>query len=268
MRQNPAPFTSGYSVVIVANEKGGVGKSTLASYIGCAASLEGASCMYFEIDDQQRLQVLTGSPTVRIKMPNDEMILVNDQAVNETLDPLFTAVCSPQKVDLIIIDVGANTDLQFLQAAQMLGIDKDAKDAGQSIAFVIPITGSAECVSAGLRTAKRSKIAFPSADIQLSNMFFARDGVIAEQLSESNKEYRQLCELATTCFNFEALRPRTLHAFESMSTSLSSFAQMSKELISDRSGLPLFTAKSVHTQFMLHFVKVVSEVRRSLRFQR
>lgn len=118
-------------VISISNIKGGVGKSSTASVLGCGLSEKGYKVLMIDSDPQTNLTMC-----FLPEQEDDAPSLYHIYAEGKKIDDVKIAV--KERLDLLIGDFAlCNADMQFLKAGRLKMLDKALKNLEEKYDFVI-----------------------------------------------------------------------------------------------------------------------------------
>ena len=163
--------------IIIANEKGGVGKSTLALAITDRLTVAAYSPVVVQIDRQQRLSAALGRNVITIA--SDPKAARTDPAKElARFSPVLDAIERADAAAPIVIDVGAGEVGRFCEWAELVDLDDEFGEFGFRPVVFVPFTAEAEAMRQAHWTVERLTTAIPGANIILAEN--QRDGRIAD----------------------------------------------------------------------------------------
>jgi len=113
---------SGPPLFVVANQKGGVGKSTFSLAVADKLTLDGREPVVIQIDNQQRLSRALGREIITIQSDPKATRFEAEQELRR-FSPLLDAVQSAAGKSPILIDIGAGEVGRFAQWARVTSRD-------------------------------------------------------------------------------------------------------------------------------------------------
>jgi hypothetical protein len=163
--------------IVVANEKGGVGKSTLALAITDKLTIAGLSPVVIQIDRQKRLSAALGQEIITIA--SDPKAARTDPGKElARFSPVLDAITRSDAAAPIVIDIGAGEVGRFSEWAALVDLDEELGEFGFHPIVFVPFTAEAEAVRQAHWTIERLTAAIPGAEfILVENQ---RDGRIAD----------------------------------------------------------------------------------------
>ncbi|MCA3581741.1 MAG: AAA family ATPase [Burkholderia sp.] len=163
--------------IVVANEKGGVGKSTLALAITDKLAIAGHSPVVIQIDRQKRLSAALGQSVITIA--SDPKAARTDPGKElARFSPVLDAVEQAATSAPIVIDVGAGEVGRFSEWAALVDLDEEFGEFGFHPVVFVPFTAEAEAIRQAHWTVERLTTAIPGAAIILAEN--QRDGCVAD----------------------------------------------------------------------------------------
>jgi len=163
--------------IIVANEKGGVGKSTLALAITDKLVIAGYSPVVVQIDRQKRLSAALGQDVITIA--SDPKAARTDPAKElARFSPVLDAVERAEAGAPIIIDIGAGEVGRFSEWAALVDLGEELGEFGFYPVVFVPFTAEAEAIRQAHWSVERLTTAIPGAEIILAEN--QRDGRITD----------------------------------------------------------------------------------------
>lgn len=151
-------------LIIVANEKGGVGKTTLSLAIFDRLALDGTAPFIIQVDRQQRLKAALGGAVLTIE--SDPKAQRQDPALEiRRFSPILERVELLSKQSSILIDIGAGEAGRFAAWASLVDLQEDIAEWGIPCDILIPYLSEAESIRQASWTADRLRTALPDARI-------------------------------------------------------------------------------------------------------
>ena len=163
-------------LIIIASEKGGVGKTTLSLAVYDRLTLEGANPTVIQVDRQRRLSAAIDSDVLTIA--SDPQAQRQDPALEiRRFSPIMTRIESAAKQAPILIDVGAGEAGRFAAWAGLVDLQEDLDEWDLKCCVLIPFLAEAESIRQAAWTADRLHAALPKASIAFIEN--CRDGEVA-----------------------------------------------------------------------------------------
>ncbi len=166
------------SFVILANAKGGVGKTTLATLIADLWTMTGQAYRAFQVDDQRRLEAMLGAQVGTI-VPDFEAAMRQPRALTGPFAPVYTALSEAAGTDRkILLEAGANRVELTALWTRKTELQEDLTAWGVRSVVMVPATVEAEA----LRQAAVALRTFGEALPEASLVFVEnqRDGRLAD----------------------------------------------------------------------------------------
>jgi hypothetical protein len=163
--------------IVVANEKGGVGKSTLALAIADKLAIAGHPPVVVQIDRQKRLSAALGQDVITIAS-DPKAARADPSKELARFSPVLDAVERADAAALIVIDIGAGEVGRFSEWAALVDLDEEFGEFGFHPIIFVPFTAEAEAMRQAHWTVERLMTAIPRANIVLVEN--QRDGRIAD----------------------------------------------------------------------------------------
>ncbi|MGO4286476.1 AAA family ATPase [Bosea sp. TAB14] len=172
-RPPPAPLPA---VAIIAQDKGGEGKSLTALALADRAQLSSVPIGIVQVDDQGRLPLLLGPDVVTIRI--DPRLARRDPSAElRAFTPLYETIEQTSTVGgLTIIEFGANMASRGALWAGMVDLDEELREMGTTPLIITPVGATAESLRLGARAAHAFLDKLPTARIALIEN--ERDGLI------------------------------------------------------------------------------------------
>ena len=168
----------------VANQKGGVGKSTFSLAAADKLTLDGREPAVIQIDNQQRLSRALGREIMTIQSDPKATRFEAEQELRR-FSPLLDAVQSAAGKSPVLIDIGAGEVGRFAHWASLVDLEEDVTEWGfDPLVFFLPFLSEGEAIDQASWTAERLKAALPAVRICLVEN--QRDGRIADLHPDSS----------------------------------------------------------------------------------
>ncbi len=149
-----APFGA-----IVANDKGGVGKSTCTLILADLLILNGVTPKVIQVDEQERLSTLLGTQVLRI-VPRLEDARRDPKALMAAYAPIYHACAAAAKDgSAVLIEIGANQLAGFEAWLKAVDLDEDLRSWNLPLVAMVLTPGEIEAVrkaAVALQTFRRS----------------------------------------------------------------------------------------------------------------
>jgi len=248
--------------IIVANEKGGVGKSTLALAITDRLTITTHSPVVIQIDRQQRLSTALGQNVVTIA--SDPKAARTDPAKElARFSPVLDAVEQAQTNTPIIIDIGAGEVGRFCEWAALVDLEEELGEFGfRPVAFV-PFTAEAEAMRQANWTVERLMTSIPGTDVILAEN--RRDGRVSD-LHPSSAAWQEwidhLKPLTRSCplIVMGAIPGGSWRHFEAAGARFIDVVDLNTQTAMQMSGLPRAEAKIARGDVAQWLVAVFGEL--------
>jgi hypothetical protein len=163
--------------IVVANEKGGVGKSTLALAIADKLAIAGHSPAVVQIDRQKRLSAALGQDVITIAS-DPKAARADPSKELARFSPVLDAVERADAAAPILIDIGAGEVGRFSEWAALVDLDEEFGEFGFHPVIFVPFTAEAEAMRQAHWTVERLTAAIPRANVVLTEN--QRDGRVAD----------------------------------------------------------------------------------------
>ncbi|WP_162488204.1 hypothetical protein [Azospirillum lipoferum] len=147
-------------VAIVANQRGGVGKTTIATAIGETLISRGAGVGYIEIESSARLSQIYGDAVHRVQPPSLQEAAEDASRALATYDEITDRTAEGN----VVIDVGANEIASFAEWAGLSDFSTDVIDRGHRLLLVAVATAEREAMTGALDVLYDKVRAFPGAE--------------------------------------------------------------------------------------------------------
>lgn len=150
-------------VAITANDKGGVGKSTLNLVLIDLLMLNGISTQVIQVDEQERLSTLLGTRVQRIAV-NLEDARRDPKALMAAFAPIYHACSqSAQNGSALAIEIGANRLDSFSAWLKAVDLDEDLRRWNLPAVVFALAPGEIEAVRKGAAALQTFREALPCA---------------------------------------------------------------------------------------------------------
>lgn len=253
--------------IVVANEKGGVGKSTLALAITDKLAIAGHSPVVIQIDRQQRLSAALGQGVITIA--SDPKAARADPGKElARFSPVLDAVEQAAASASIVIDIGAGEVGRFAEWAALVDLDEELGDFGFHLIVFVPFTAEAEAMRQAHWTIERLTTAIPRAEIILAEN--QRDGRIADlhPASTAWQEWTDKLKLAAernALIIMGAIPGGSWRYFEAAGSRFIDVVDLETPAAMQLSGLPRAEAKIARGDVAQWLVALFGELDRALK---
>jgi hypothetical protein len=134
------------SFVILANAKGGVGKTTLATLIADLWTMTGQIYRAFQVDDQRRLEAMLGAQVGTI-VPDFEAAMRQPRALTGPFAPVYTALSEAAGTGhRVLLEAGANRVELTALWTRKTELQEDLTAWGVRPVVMVPATVEAEAL--------------------------------------------------------------------------------------------------------------------------
>lgn len=253
------------NIIIVANEKGGVGKSLTALALIDRLSLDGHNPAVIQIDRQRRLANALGGDILTIE--SDAKASRLDPALEiRRFSPLLEKIEISASNNPIIVDVGAGEVARFAAWAALVDLEEELNDWQLKCHLVIPFLAEAEAIRQAAWTAERLRAAIPRAVLYFAEN--RRDGSVA-QLHPSSAAAGAITEHLESWYSeaqrlaIPAIPSGSWRCFEAANCRLIDIVDMSTVDAMRLTGLPRAEAKIVRGDVTQWLVTVFDEFDRT-----
>lgn len=171
-------------LLIVAGEKGGVGKSLVSLALANLFRLHDLSLDVLQIDAQQRLSRSLGRDLTTIRVDH-KLARRDPAAAARAYTPLATAVEAIGTIGgSVLVDVGANEAAGLAQWLSLVDLAADLEDWNIATLIAVPYVAEAEAIRQASTTVKLLAERLPQSKILLVEN--QRDGVVGDVHPESD----------------------------------------------------------------------------------
>lgn len=161
---------------VTTNNKGGVGKTTVAHYVTMAHDLAGLPIDIIEVDEATRLSEIYPKRVTNLPIsPSMADLMSNGEAAIDNFMPLHQALRNDKTT---LIDLGASATKGFLETADLGGLGEEIGGGHNLVVFIVTTTDQSALASAHEIYSKTRRI-FPFARVGL--VFNEKDGPFADQ---------------------------------------------------------------------------------------
>lgn len=258
-----------HQLYIVANEKGGVGKSTLALALADKFSIDGCSPAVIQIDRQRRLAAALGGNVLTIE--SDPKASRSDPELeHRRFSPLLERIEAVAGTAPLIVDIGAGEVGRFAAWAGLVDVQEDLDEWGLSCTALIPYLAEAEAIRQAVWSADRLRAVLPQADIVFIEN--RRDGRV-DQLHPGSTaaaavaEYLEPWRHQSRGFAVPPIPGGSWRHFEAAGCRFIDIVDMSPLNVMQLTGLPRAEAKISRGDVSQWLVAVFDELDRALRLK-
>jgi len=233
--------------VIVAGEKGGVGKSLTSLALADAFQLHDRSLTVLQIDNQGRLSRALGREVTTIRI-DAKLARRDPAAASRAYTPIYSAVETIRTGASVLVDVGANESAGFAQWLDLVDLAGDLEEWNIPVLVAVPYVAEAEAIQQAARTVQLFRDRLPSARLDLIEN--DRDGLISGLHSASDaakgftKSIAPLKRIAST-IRMPLIEAGSWRPFDAASCRLVDVAAMPIDRVMEVTGLPRAEAKIV-----------------------
>lgn len=254
------------SMYLLANQKGGVGKSLCALAISDRLTLEGETPAVIQIDRQRRLSDAIGTGVLTIES-DPKASRIDPEIEFRRFSPVLELIESTAGNAPLVIDCGAGEVDRFATWAAMVDLEEDLQEWGITCHILIPFLSEAEAIRQAAWSAEKLKSALSTSKIHFIEN--RRDGRLsmAHPLSattaaveEHLKEWQQTCQTLV----FPAIPGGSWRLFEAARCRFIDVVDMSTAQTIATTGLPRAEAKIARGDVSQWLVRVFEEFDRTL----
>lgn len=232
--------------IIVANDKGGQGKSLCSLAIADHASLHQAPLAVVQVDKQQRLANALGRKVITIQ-PVARDARRDPSAESRAFTPLYAMLeKAVARRASVLLDLGANQLEKTLMWAGLVDLDEDLTTWSVATTIVVPFVAEGEGIRQAGRTVNLLTERFPTAHVVLVEN--ERDGTFRalHPASDAAKAYKTVIEpvqTKATTLTMPAIEAGSWRAFEAAGCRLIDVPPMPPQKVMAVTGLPRPEAK-------------------------
>lgn len=254
------------SIYLIANEKGGVGKSLCSLALIDRLALEGETPAVIQIDRQRRLADAIGTGVLTIES-DPKASRVDPEMEFRRFSPVLELIEATAGNAPLVIDCGAGEVGRFATWAAMVDLEEDLQEWGVACHILIPFLSEAEAIRQAAWSAERLKLALTTSTIHLIEN--RRDGLLSKAhplsgttaaVEEHLKTWQQTCHTLA----FPAIPGGSWRLFEAAGCRLIDVVDMSTAQTITATGLPRAEAKIARGDVSQWLVKVFEEFDRTL----
>jgi hypothetical protein len=235
------PMAGASQLIIVANDKGGQGKTLLALGIADHAYLHDAPLAIAQVDTQRRLARAVGRNVLTIAAVPRETRR-DPSADARSFTPLYSML---ERVGArnsnFLLDIGANQVERFVNWAGLADLDEDLEEWGYSTTLIVPLVAESEGIRHAGLTAGLLLERFPRANLVLVQN--QRDGAFRDlhPSSDAAATYRACIEPLmgrAALLRMPVIEAGAWRAFEAANCRLMQVPTMELKRIMALTGLP------------------------------
>jgi hypothetical protein len=150
-------------LILVANIRGGCGKTTVALTVADTLALAGHAVRPFQVDDQPQLARLMGQEVTSL-LPDLGEVGTNPRALTAPFAPLYDAcMAAPETGTTILVDVGANMVSALAQWLKDVALQEDLSAWGMTALILVPAVFDTAAVKGAIETLTRLRWVLPAA---------------------------------------------------------------------------------------------------------
>lgn len=173
--------------VMIANDKGGVGKSLIAQFCVLALEANGNCPDIVEYDNQPKLRSLFGPNRVKTHKLGSAATISEEEAV---WDPLLDNLISDTA---LVADFGAQAWTGFTDWAKNISLAQQSD--GKDVFIVVPVTADREALNGAIKVLKTARQTLPKAQVHIVKV--DKDGDVDDL--KTLPEFKLLFAMAETC---------------------------------------------------------------------
>lgn len=254
--------------IIVANEKGGQGKSLLGLSLADHACLHDAPLVIAQVDSQARLAKALGRDVLTID-PIGRDARRDPAADARSFTPLYALLENAAVGGTnVLVDIGANQAHRFAFWAGLVDLHEDVTAWGFETTLLVPYRAEAEAIRQAGHTVRLVRDALPAARLVLVENEhggpFEMSGLATERTEAYAAHIEPLKSAAAAVLRLPADEMRAWPAFEAANCRLVDVVAMSIEAIMSVTGLPRPEAKIVRGDVAAWAGTMIAELDRVL----
>jgi len=254
------------NVYIVANEKGGVGKTLCSLALIDRLTLEGAAPVIIQIDRQRRLADAIGTGVLTIES-DPKASRVDPEMEFRRFSPVLELIEATAGNAPLVIDCGAGEVGRFATWAAMVDLEEDLQEWGIACHILIPFLSEAEAIRQAAWSAEKLKAALTTSKVHLIEN--RRDGplAIAHPLSATSvavKEHLEKWQQTCQTLALPAIPGGSWRLFEAANCRFIDVVDMSTSQTIAATGLPRAEAKIARGDISQWLVRAFEEFDRIL----
>lgn len=257
-------------IVIVAGEKGGVGKSLTALVLADVFHLYERPLSVLQIDRQARLSRALGDQVATIHI--DPKLARRDPATAaRAYTPIYAAIeRAASGGPSVLIDIGANEAVGFAQWLGLADLHSDVAQWAIPVLVVVPYLAESEAMSQAARTARLILEQIPTAQLLLVEN--RRDGAAADlhPASDAAATYQQeimgLVRSARTMV-MPLIEAGSWRPFEAAGCRMIDVVAMPIDRIINLTGLPRVEAKIIRGDVAAFFAEMLDAIAKIISVQ-
>lgn len=249
------------NIFIVANEKGGVGKSTSALALIDWLHLNGQPPTVIQIDRQKRLENSIGKNVLTIES-NPKASRLAPELEMRRFSPMLEKIEVSAGRTPVIIDVGAGEVDRFTTWAALVDLEEEFTVWQLNCHLIVPFLAESEAIRQAAWSIDRLRSALPQSLVCLIEN--QRDGKIStlhpnSSATQAFEEFLMPWKSQSIHLTFPAIPGNSWRWFETTNCRFIDVVDMSTTETMDRTGLPRAEAKITRGDVSQWLVKVFDE---------
>jgi len=234
-------------IFIVANEKGGVGKTTVALALADWLTLNGHPPCVIQIDRQDRLATALGDQVLTIASDPKASRLAPEEEMRR-FNPLLDKIESAANKMPILVDIGAGEVGRFAAWVALVDLAEELNEWQLQCNLVVPFLAESEAIRQSDWSAERLKAVLPEAHLYL--MENRRDGPVSSLHPSSPASCAFVDLLKKPCHRngqaplvLPAISGNSWRSFEAANCRFIDVVDMTTDQVMSRTGLSRADAK-------------------------
>jgi hypothetical protein len=139
-------------LIVVANVRGGCGKTTVALTVADTLALAGYPVQPFQVDEQPQLARLMGQEVTSL-LPDLGQVGNNPRALTAPFAPLYDAcMAAPETGSAVLVDVGANMVSALARWLKDVALQEDLSAWGMTALILVPAVCDTAAVKGAIET--------------------------------------------------------------------------------------------------------------------
>lgn len=252
-------------VFIIANEKGGVGKSTTALALIDWLTLNSQPPTIIQVDRQKRLENSIGKDVLTIDS-DPKAARLAPELETRRFSPMLEKIEVSARRAPVIIDIGAGEVERFTTWAALVDLEEEFMEWQLSCHLIVPFLAESEAIRQAAWSLDRLRSAIPQSTVYLVEN--QRDGKIStlhpnSSATQAFEEFLTSWKNQSTNLTFPAIPGNSWRWFETTDCRFIDVVEMSTTETINRTGLPRAEAKITRGDVSQWLVNIFDEFDRA-----